>query len=87
MATIVEYYEVRKKSGLMYDSDYVIAKFSSHEEAENFKNMTKDTYVNKCKKRIVIYDTAEEANTKYTDEMKEQALKKLTIEERLALGV
>jgi len=88
MATIVEYYEVMYDSGFeISGANYVCAKFLSLSAAEEYAKLEKFRYVCKTKKRIVVYDTVKDLELHKRQDLKETALKKLTPEERLILGV
>lgn len=87
MATIIEYYEVKYDSGFEINGAYTCANFLSLSAAEEYAKMDRFRYVNKTKKRMVVYDTVKELELQRREDLRENALKKLTDEERLILGV
>lgn len=89
MATIVEYYEVIQDSG-GFDIDfrpYPCARFLTLSAAEEYAKLDKYRRVNKTKSKLVVYDTVQEIEDQKREDLREAALKKLTPQERLILGV
>lgn len=87
MATIVEYYEVRYDSGFELGGAYTCARFLSLSAAEEYVKLDRFRYLNKTKQRLVVYDNVKELELQKRVDLREAALKKLTDEERLILGV
>lgn len=87
MATIVEYYEVRYDSGFELGGAYTCARFLSLSAAEEYAKLDRFRYLNKTKQRLVVFDTVKELELQKREDLRESALKKLTTEERLILGV
>lgn len=86
MATIVEYYEVREPDYTGY-SDRLIARFLSKSAADGLVKLHPTYCISKRPQTFVVYDTPEEYLDRYNEEVKQQALAKLTPKERLALGL
>lgn len=89
MATIIEYYEVMQdSSGFDFDSrPYVCARFLSLSAAQEYAKTGKYRRVNNTRCKMVVYDTVKELELQKRTDLREAALKKLTAEERLILGV
>lgn len=87
MATIVEYYEVMYDDGFTLGGAYVCARFLSLSAAEEYAKLDRFRYINKTKQRLVVYDTVKELELQQRIDIREAALKKLTAEERLVLGI
>jgi len=87
MATIVEYYEVHYDSGFELDGSYTCARFLSLSAAEEYAKQDRFRFVSKNKQRLVVYDNVKELELQKREDLREEALKKLTPEERLILGV
>lgn len=86
MATIVEYYEVYER-GFGFD-DNLVARFLSTIAAEGLvKTKPNAYYVNKRPKKIVVFDSVQEFQDRHNEDLKQQALAKLSPAERIALGV
>lgn len=87
MATIVEYYEVMYDSGFEIGGAYTAARFLSLSAAEEYAKLDRFRFVNKTKRKIVVYDNVKELELQQRIDIREAALKKLTAEERLVLGI
>ena len=87
MATIVEYYEVNYDDGFALGGAYVCARFLTLSAAEEYAKLDRFRFVAKTKRKIVVYDNVKERELQQRIDIRESALKKLTAEERLALGV
>ena len=89
MATIVEYYEViQDSSGFDIDfRPYPCARFLSLSAAEEYAKLDKYRRVNNTRCKMVVYDTVKELELQKRTDLREAALKKLTPQERLILGV
>lgn len=87
MATIVEYYEVMYDDGFALGGAYTCARFLTLSAAEEYAKLCRGRYVSKLKKKLIVYDTVKELELQKREDLREAALKKLTAEERLILGV
>lgn len=87
MSTIIEYYEVKYDSGFSVYEPSTCACFLTRSAAEEYAKLDRFRYVDKNKKRMVVYDTVKELELQKQADLRESALKKLTIEERKALGI
>lgn len=87
MATIIEYYEVSYDDGFSRSGSHVCARFLTLSAAEEYAKLDRFRYVNKMRRKIMVFDTVEEVEIQKRDDIRQSALNKLTIEERLALGV
>jgi len=87
MATIIEYFEVLDDDGYNRDGPSSSARFLSLIAAEKYAALNRNRYVNKTKKKIIIYDSAEEVDLHKREDLKQSAISKLTTDERVALGV
>lgn len=89
MATIIEYYEVFANVGWEGPGERnpVAARFLTLSAAEEFAKLDRYRYVSKTKQKLVVYDNVKELELQKRADLRENALKKLTAEERLILGV
>lgn len=89
MATIVEYYEVFADAGWnrLGENNPVAARFLSLNAAEEYAKLDHYRYVSKTKRKLIVFDTVKEVELQHRENLRQSALKKLTDEERLILGV
>ncbi len=86
MATIIEYYEVHKDGWCL--DQHIVARFLSKNAAESFvATNPKSYYMVPTPKKLIVFDTPQEFFDQRNDNIKQNALAKLTDAERLALGV